>query len=70
MILGLLSPESKRLKATIDLIKNPQELWTSHGVLSLSQSDKYFGTGENYWRGPIWINVNFLILKSLKTVGY
>jgi mannosyl-oligosaccharide glucosidase len=31
----------------------------------LSKKDELYGTGENYWRGPIWININYLVLKNL-----
>src|SRR5690606_3070718 len=38
-------------------------------IRSLSKSDELFGTGENYWRGPIWINLNYLIVKALYRYG-
>ena len=28
-------------------------------------ADPYFGLGENYWKGPIWIQMNWLALKAL-----
>lgn len=38
---------------------------SEYGILSLAKNDSYFGAGENYWRGPIWINMNYLLLASL-----
>ncbi len=47
------------------MIRDPQHLWTNFGLASLSQTDIFFGTGENYWRGPVWININYLALSAL-----
>lgn len=38
------------------------------GIRSLSKSDPFYGGGDQYWTGPIWINVNYLIVSSLKKV--
>ncbi|KAF2810728.1 glucosidase I [Mytilinidion resinicola] len=62
---GLLPPDSPRLGAILDLIHDPEELWSEYGLRSLSKSDELYGTGENYWRGPIWMNMNFLAVKQL-----
>ncbi|KAG2393859.1 hypothetical protein C9374_003623 [Naegleria lovaniensis] len=42
-----------------------ERLWTPFGLSSLSRTDPMFGTRENYWRGPIWININYLTLRAL-----
>jgi mannosyl-oligosaccharide glucosidase len=68
MILGLLPADSPKLGAILDLMKDENELWTPYGLRSLSASDPKFNTGENYWRGPIWMNVNYLALQSLYNV--
>ncbi|EON61568.1 mannosyl-oligosaccharide glucosidase [Coniosporium apollinis CBS 100218] len=62
---GLLPPDSPRLGAVLDLLADPQELWSPHGLRSLSQRDEFFGTGENYWRGPVWVNMNYLAVERL-----
>lgn len=62
---GLLPPDSPRLKAILDLINDPEELWSEYGIRSLSRKDEFYATGENYWRSPIWINMNYLIVKNL-----
>ena len=55
----------ERLSAILDLISSPEHLWTSHGLRSLSTQDQFYGTGENYWRSPIWININYMALSAL-----
>ena len=62
---GLLAPDSPHLGPILDLIADPEELWSEYGVRSLSQKDPFYGTDENYWRSPIWINMNYLIVKNL-----
>jgi mannosyl-oligosaccharide glucosidase len=50
----------------LDLITSSTHLWSSYGIRSLSRSHPLFGKDENYWRGPIWMQMNWLALKSLK----
>ncbi|KAL5339711.1 glycoside hydrolase [Aspergillus crustosus] len=66
---GILGPDSPRLKAILDLIEDPEELWSDYGVRSLSKQDEYYGTAENYWRSPVWININYLVLKNLHNIA-
>ncbi|BFZ62363.1 Processing alpha glucosidase I [Saitoella coloradoensis] len=65
LLLGLLSPDSPHLGAVLDLMRDPEELWSPWGLRSLSKKDEYYGQGENYWRGPIWIPIQYLALSSL-----
>ncbi|KAK3169622.1 hypothetical protein OEA41_009006 [Lepraria neglecta] len=66
---GLVPPDSPRLKAVLDLISDPDELWSDYGIRSLSQKDEFYNTDENYWRSPIWINMNYLAVKSLLDIA-
>jgi len=65
LALGIIDPGSPHLVPILNYIISKEHLWTEYGILSLSKNDTYFGTGENYWKGPIWININYLILASL-----
>ncbi|GMF78181.1 unnamed protein product [Aspergillus oryzae] len=49
---GMVSSDSPRLKAILDLISDPEELWSDFGIRSLSKKDEFYGTAENYWRSP------------------
>jgi mannosyl-oligosaccharide glucosidase len=62
---GLLPADSPRLKPILDLIGDPEELWSDFGIRSLSKKDEFYGTDENYWRSPIWMNINYLVVKNL-----
>lgn len=66
---GLLAPDNPHLGKVLDLLHDPKHMWTDYGLLSLSKQDKFFGQGENYWRGPIWIPINYYVLRALKLVS-
>jgi mannosyl-oligosaccharide glucosidase len=62
---GFLGPEHPHLNATLDIIRDPKHLWTDFGVRSLSPENDRYGKDHNYWRSPIWININYLIIERL-----
>lgn len=55
-----------KLESVVKLIADPEELWTEYGIRSMAKSSDLYRTGENYWRSPIWMNINYLVLDSLK----
>jgi glycogen debranching enzyme len=68
-MLGVLPPDSKHLGPIIEMLHDPKQLWSPYGIRSLSASHPEFGQGENYWKGPIWIQMNYLVLKALHEVS-
>uniref|UniRef100_A0A7S3XS34 mannosyl-oligosaccharide glucosidase n=1 Tax=Heterosigma akashiwo TaxID=2829 RepID=A0A7S3XS34_HETAK len=74
LALRLLRPGDPRLGRLLALLRDENELWSPHGVRSLSKSDLFYGR-ENapgdapYWRGYIWINMNYLVLDGLHHYG-
>ena len=62
---GLMDKDHPKLGAILDLIGNEDELWSEHGLRSLSKSSEFYHTEEDYWRGPIWMNMNYLAVEQL-----
>ena len=67
-LLGLLPADSPHLGAILEMLRDPKHLWSPYGLRSLSASHPEFGQGENYWKGPIWIQMNYLALRALHSV--
>ena len=70
LMLRLLAADSPQLSHVIELVRDPATLWSEHGVRSLSAADRWYGRPNApgdapYWRGPIWINLNYLVLAGL-----
>lgn len=68
VLLGLLKPDSPHLGAVLELMRDPSHLWSPYGLRSLSKQDASYGKGENYWKGPIWMPMNYMALQSLYKV--
>ena len=64
-LVGFMGPDHSHLEAVLNLIRDPEELWSPYGLRSLSPKDKYYGTDENYWRSPVWININYMVMQRL-----
>ena len=70
LLLKLLPPDSLKLLALLKQVTDPAQLWSPFGLRSLSTRDPFFeqenAPGDNpYWRGAIWMNVNYLALDAL-----
>lgn len=73
-LLEIMTPDSVQLERLLKNIRDPEILWTNFGLRSLSkQSPLYMKRNTEhdppYWRGQIWININYLALKALHHYG-
>lgn len=69
-MMGAIPPESWVLEKQLDLISNSSILWTDYGLRSLSRTSSIYMKRNTehdapYWRGAIWINMNYMILSAL-----
>ncbi|XP_012851159.1 PREDICTED: mannosyl-oligosaccharide glucosidase GCS1-like [Erythranthe guttata] len=66
----LIPPESWILEKQLDLISNTSTLWTKYGLRSLARTSSIYMQRNTehdppYWRGPVWMNMNYMILSAL-----
>ena len=62
--------QNEKLESLLDLIESPELLWSPHGLRSIAKQDAFYQRRNSpgdapYWRGPIWININYLALSAL-----
>ena len=65
-------PSSERAKFMVSTLTSPQDYWPGNGypLCSVSMRDAKTFNPVRYWRGPSWININWLMIKGLKAYGY
>ncbi|KAL2760850.1 glycoside hydrolase family 63 protein [Sodiomyces alcalophilus JCM 7366] len=68
-LVGLMQPDDPKLGRLLDLIGDEKELFSPYGIRSLSKKHELYGTGENYWKSPIWININYMVIAQLKNIA-
>nr|XP_010929770.1 mannosyl-oligosaccharide glucosidase GCS1 [Elaeis guineensis] len=69
-MMGIIPSTSWILEKQLELISNRSTLWTDYGLRSLSRTSSLYMKRNTehdppYWRGPIWININYMILSAL-----
>lgn len=74
LVNGLLAPADARRMIRCHLL-NPDEMQSKYGFRSLSKSDPAYNNQAiidpySNWRGPIWINANFLDWIALRRYGF
>jgi len=62
---GLLKIDDPAFRLILHYLRSDDELYSDYGIRSLSKSDLLYHTGEDYWRGNVWININYLVLRGL-----
>ncbi len=53
----------------IEHLTSPREFWTPFPLPTVSASDPKFDA-DQMWRGPTWVNVNYLFIEALDALGY
>lgn len=54
-------------------LRDPEEFWTPYPLPSVARNDSVFDPKHGFycnWRGPVWINMNWLIIRGLVKHGY
>ncbi|XP_044262589.1 mannosyl-oligosaccharide glucosidase [Tribolium madens] len=69
-LLQMVDSDSLKLGQILDDLRNPDLLWTKFGLRSLSKNSPLYMKRNTehdppYWRGQIWININFLAVRAL-----
>ena len=65
-LMGMIPEGSAEFLAVMDIMSNESILWSEDGIRSLSSNDTFYGVGDNYWRGAVWMPINYLILRACK----
>ncbi len=71
LFLRLLSADSPRLGKLLGDLADEKLLWTSYGLRSLARTAPLYQKRNTehdppYWRGAVWINMNYLAVRALK----
>ncbi|HEY6292221.1 MAG TPA: trehalase family glycosidase [Terriglobia bacterium] len=53
-----------------DHILNPSEFWCDYGLRTLAPSEPLYDPRSGYWRGPVWVISNYLVMHGLMNYGY
>ncbi|KAL9857551.1 Alpha-glucosidase 2 [Arabidopsis thaliana] len=66
----IIPADSSILDKQLDLISNGNIVWSDYGLLSLAKTSSLYMKYNSehqapYWRGAIWMNMNYMILSSL-----
>ncbi|XP_053313985.1 mannosyl-oligosaccharide glucosidase [Spea bombifrons] len=69
-LLQVLAPDWPRLGRLLDQLGDADQLWTPYGLRSLAKSSPLYMQRNTehdapYWRGPIWMNMNYLAVRAL-----
>ncbi len=64
-------PSNDIAQRLISRLVSPKMYWPDNGfpLPSVAMSEPEFDP-NNYWRGPVWINMNWLIIKALQRYDY
>ena len=71
LMLEVIEPNSDQLGIVLKNLNDTSRMWTSFGLRSVSFSSAYYKKRNTehdppYWRGQIWLNMNYLVISSLK----
>ena len=61
-------PSKEQTEKMVKLLTDKSLLWSKVPLASISQQDDRFS--NDMWRGGVWANINYFIIRGLKKYGY
>lgn len=52
-----------------DHVLNPNEFWCNYGIRTLAPGEPLYNAKSGYWRGPVWVISNYLVMHGLMNYG-
>ena len=59
---------SERVPQLVALLQDPDRYWTKFPIPSVPTDSRQFDD-DRYWKGPTWINTNWLVIQGLRRCG-
>jgi len=51
-------------------VLNPREFWCDYGIRTITPDESLYDARAGYWRGPVWVISNYLVMHGLMNYGY
>jgi glycogen debranching enzyme len=61
-------PTAEQAAKMVKTLTNPELLWTKLPLATVAKNHPMYGT--DMWRGGVWLNLNYFIMKGLYKYGY
>jgi glycogen debranching enzyme len=49
-------------------LTDPDQFWGEVAIPSVARNDPHYDP-ETMWRGPVWVNINYIFIEALRQVG-
>jgi putative isomerase len=49
---------------------NPREFWSPNGIRTLAATETLYNPRSGYWRGPVWVVSDWMLMHGLENYGY
>jgi putative isomerase len=54
----------------IPSLLDPATFWSPNGVRTLAKTETLYDPAKGYWRGPVWVLSNYLMMRGLLNFGH
>lgn len=51
-------------------VLNAREFWSPNGIRTIAATEPLYNPHSGYWRGPVWVISNYLVMHGLENYGY
>lgn len=66
---GIATP-SQAARMIHDHLLKPQEFWCDYGIRTIAPQEPLYDPKSGYWRGPVWVISNYLLMHGLMNYGF